>query len=172
MPRKIGSKSSESVISVGRTCPDCGGDLSEWPPKPEIRHCPSISFSFGTKCRGALKDKPHHTHELHPRCWLCHEPQGCLLCSGPSQELLCENIKAHNGLGAVWSTKWGFLNHGPMIRQRSGRAQTLADYPAPWATEYEPLELNTAASMKFLDELMSTIGKPMPEPDPRDFDQS
>ena len=142
----------------GRVCSDCGGDLSEFHEGREVRHCAGISYAFGARKWG----EPHHCFVLHARCWCCHEPLGCLLCSGIAQELLCENKKAHGDRGAVWATKKALLEHGPLIRQRDGRAQTLLDYPPHWAQEYEPMEVTSEAAAKILNELIAKIGKPIP----------
>lgn len=151
---RVNPKGEQRASKGGRTCVDCGGDLSEFREGMEVRHCAGISYAFGARKWG----EPHHCIELHPRCWLCHEPLGCRLCSGIAGELLCENLKAHNGLGAVWGTKAAFLEHGPLIRQRHGRRQTLEDYPRQWAMEYEPLETTGKISAAYLNELTKAIG--------------
>jgi hypothetical protein len=128
----------------GRICIDCGRDLSQFREGSDVRHCAGISYAFGARKWG----EPHHCIVLHQRCWLCHEPLGCLLCSGIEAELLCENIRHHGDLGAVWGTKAAFLEHGPLPqqpKQNKARPQAVADYPPEWTRWYTPIEADPIA---------------------------
>lgn len=175
--RSRGRSGAKGDNSGKYICSDCGVDAGKmdpddhspgvWTGDREVHHCEGTPWVLRSRYRG----EPHHYISLHLDCWKCGAPMGCLICAGVGFELLCENVAAHKGLGAVWANKRAFLEHGPIIRQRRGRTQILTDYPPSWAIEYEPLEVKGNPAANFLNELIGTIGKPMPEPSPRDYDQ-
>lgn len=158
MARKItGDAAAETkpTRKTGAICQDCGKNLSDQPYKWAVNmvpyHCTGSRWAFGSQFD---RDGHHCPEPKHLPCWKCRADMGCLQCSGIVQELLCENIAEHDGMGAVWATKQAFIEHGPMIQQPSknkARAQTVEDYPAQWRRDYSP-EVKDAHSLTRMED--------------------
>lgn len=141
---------------AGKLKPD-ERNVGVWRGEQTVYHCMGSLYVFGAKSKG----EPHHYNTTFGGCWKCGRAIGCRLCVGIEQEVLCENIREHGGLGSVWATKRALLEHGPLIRQPNGPRQTLADYPSDWAQEYEPLEVSDTA-VEHLNRLLKSIGTEKP----------
>lgn len=107
-----------------------------WKSGDQVWHCDGNSAAFGAKYGGEI----HHTGNkpLHPRCWHCHRPLGCIKCSGIRKELLCiehgrgDPAKYHGGLGPVWATLPALIEHGPLVKFQ----QRIGNYPDEWRPAY------------------------------------
>lgn len=159
---------SNSDNSGKYVCLECNVDAGKiepgekspgvWRGNATVYHCEAKTHVFGARYWG----EAHHYNSIHGNCWKCGRSLGCGLCCGIEKEVLCQNFREHGGLGAVWGTKRAFLEHGPMVLQRHGPRQTLADYPREWAQEYEPLEVPENAR-GFLSELIAKLTKKVSE---------
>src|SRR6185437_7516615 len=95
----------------------------------DATYCEGRSRAWGAKWAGEkhlgwpLRVRNQHgpdgtTYILHPPCWKCGADMGCIRCSGPTTNLLCNDCKD-------WGHPDALESHGRLLKTPEERAEAI-----------------------------------------------
>jgi hypothetical protein len=139
----MGKPKRPVVLDAGQGAGDeawqCPGWGTAYSHAPGIREWMAEDGSHDRRFRkrgkdGQLGELTGGMARSYGRCWKCHAPLGCAMCTTTNVlEVLCRRC-------AAWGTFEAFEHHGPVVPNPKVPAPAKeAEYPADWRRHYTPV---------------------------------